>query len=113
VSSVLSPFPPPTADTTGYFYFFGIVGVLVGWLSCHFLHDAVGSYYMKRHNGRLNPEARLIITYPATLVLSVSLILLGFGFERHWHYVVLAVIAGAQCFGVMIVTAAINKRVGW
>jgi hypothetical protein len=64
---------------------------------------------MKRHKGRLNPEARLIITYPATLVLCVSLILLGFGFQRHWHYMALAVIAGAQCFGVMIVTAAINN----
>ncbi|PWI74738.1 hypothetical protein PCL_08052 [Purpureocillium lilacinum] len=92
----------------GYFYFFGIVGVLAGWFAGHFLHDAIGRFYTRRHAGRLDPEARLIITYPATLILCVSLILLGQGFEHHWHYMVLAVVAALQCFGVMIVTTAIN-----
>ncbi|KAJ5089738.1 MFS transporter [Penicillium argentinense] len=92
----------------GYFYFFGIVGVLLGWFIGHFLHDAVGWYYMKRHSGRLDPEARLIITYPATILCCVSLIILGFAFERHWHYMVIAVFAAMQCVGVMIVTTAIN-----
>jgi MFS family permease len=93
----------------GYFYFFGVVGVLAGWFIGHFLHDVVGRYYMKRHDGRLNPEARLIIAYPATMILCVSLLILGFAFEYHWHYMVLAVVAAAQCLGVMIVTAAINN----
>jgi len=63
---------------------------------------------MKRHAGRLDPEARLIITYSATLILCLSLIILGFAFEKHWHYMVIAIFAGAQCVGVMIVTTAIN-----
>lgn len=92
----------------GYFYFFGIVGVIIGWFSGHFLHDAVGGYYTKRHAGRLDPEARLIITYPATMGACMSLIVLGFAFERHWHYMVIAVLASVQCIGVMIVTTAIN-----
>lgn len=92
----------------GYFYFFGIVGCLVGWFAGHFLHDAVGRYYTKRHAGRLDPEARLIITYPATLLCCASLIILGFAFEKHWHHMVIAVFAAAQCVGVMIVTTAIN-----
>ena len=92
----------------GYFYFFGIVGVLLGWFAGHFLHDAVGNFYMRRHAGRLDPEARLIITYPATLILCLSLIILGFALQNHWHYMVLAVFAATQCFGVMIVTTAIN-----
>jgi MFS family permease len=99
---------PSTDISVGYFYFFGIVGCLIGWFSGHFLHDAVGRYYTKRHSGRLDPEARLIITYPATLICCASLIILGFAFEKHWHYMVIAVFAAAQCVGVMIVTTAIN-----
>ena len=93
----------------GYFYFFGVVGVLLGWLAGHYLHDAVGRFYLRRHAGRLDPEARLIITYPATSILCLCLILLGFSLQYHWHYMVLAVLAGLQCFGVMIVTTAINS----
>ncbi|KAJ6008466.1 MFS transporter [Penicillium herquei] len=92
----------------GYFYFFGIVGCLVGWFIGHFLHDAVGRYYTNRHAGRLHPEARLIITYPATILCCVSLIILGLAFQRHWHYMVIAVFAATQCVGVMIVTTAVN-----
>ncbi|KAE8159856.1 putative MFS transporter [Aspergillus tamarii] len=92
----------------GYFYFFGIIGVLLGWFAGHFLHDAVGQYYIKRHGGRLDPEARLIITYPATIICCVSLIILGLAFQYHWHYMVIAVFAATQCIGVMIVTTAIN-----
>ncbi|KAF7586330.1 hypothetical protein BBP40_009058 [Aspergillus hancockii] len=95
-------------STRGYFYFFGIVGVIMGWFAGHFLHDAVGRYYAKRHAGRLDPEARLIITYPATIICCISLIVLGFTFQYHWHYMVIAVFATLQCIGVMIVTTAIN-----
>ncbi|KAJ5646969.1 MFS transporter [Penicillium lividum] len=93
----------------GLFYFFGVVGVLAGWFSGHFLHDTVGRYYTKRHAGRLHPEARLILTYPATILCAVSLLVLGFAFERHWHYMVIAVFAAIQTVGVMLVTTAINS----
>lgn len=63
---------------------------------------------MRKHDDRLDPEARLIITYPATLILCLSLLILGFAFQHKWHYMVLAVFAAMQCFGVMIVTTAIN-----
>ncbi|KAJ5290858.1 MFS transporter [Penicillium angulare] len=94
--------------TIGCFYFFGVVGCLVGWYSGHFLHDAVGRFYTKRHAGRLHPEARLIITYPATILCCVSLIVLGFAFQRHWHYMIIAGFASIQVVGIMIVTTAIN-----
>lgn len=92
----------------GYFYFFGVIGVLVGWLLGHWLHDAFGRAYSRRYDGHIDPEARLIIAYPATLLLMVCLVVLGFAFERRWHYMVLAVFACLQCVGVMIVTTAIN-----
>ena len=34
--------------------------------------------------------------------------MLGFSFQYQWHYMVIAVLATLQCFGVMIVTTAIN-----
>lgn len=93
---------------TGYFYFFGTVGVLLRWFAGHFLHDAVGRYYIQRHKGRLDREARLILLYPATGLLCLSLVLFGLAFEFHWHYMTIAVFAAMQCFGVMIVTTAIS-----
>jgi MFS family permease len=94
--------------TPGYFYFSGIIAFLIGWFTGHFLHDSVGWYYTKRHAGRLDPEARLIITYTATIICCVSLIILGFAFQYHWHYMVIAMFAALQCIGVILVTTAIS-----
>ena len=82
--------------------------MLVGWLAGHWLHDAFGRYYARRHNGRIDAEARLIITYPATILLGICLIVLGLAIQNVWYYMVLAVFAAVQCVGVMIVTTAIN-----
>jgi len=92
----------------GYFYFFGIVGCVLGWFVGHWLHDAVGGAYARRHAGHIDPEARLLIAYPATAILAISLIVLGLEFQYRWHYMVLAVFAALQCFGVMIATTAAN-----
>lgn len=97
-----------TTEDIGFFYFFGVVGVLVGWFAGHWLHDAFGHFYARRHNGRIDPEARLYITYPATILLMVCLAIIGEALQKHWHYMVLAVFAALQCVGVMIITTAIN-----
>ena len=97
-----------TRVTTGFFYFFGIIGPLIGWFIGHWLHDFVGRLYARRHDGHIDPEARLIIAYPASVLLFASLLVLGFALERQWHYMVLAVFSAVQTVGVMIVTTAIN-----
>lgn len=106
----LKPHTPPlnSPPPKGFFYFFGPIGVTLGWLIGHWLHDAFGNMYAKRHNSRMHPEARLTISYPATLLMVLSLIILGFGVQRHWHYMVLSVFAAAQCCGIMICTTAVN-----
>lgn len=86
----------------GFFYFFGITGVTIGWFVGHWLHDAIGRFYQKRHGGRIDAEARLIITYPATFILGLSILILGFAVQYHWHYMVLAVFASLQCVGIMV-----------
>ena len=92
----------------GFFYFFGIAGPLIGWALGHYLHDYVGRVYALRHHGHIDPEARLIVAYPATLLLFISLLVIGFALEHLWHYMVLALFSGLQCVGVMIVTTAVN-----
>ena len=84
------------------------MGVTLGWLVGHWLHDASGRFYAKRHGGRIDPEARLTTSYPATCIMVVSLIIIGLGIQDHWHYMVLAVFAAAQCCGIMISTTAVN-----
>jgi len=91
----------------GYFYFFGIIGAFLGWFAGHWLHDTVGEHYARQY-GRIDPEARLLIAYPATLLLFIALLVLGFALEHRWHHMILAVFSCVQCVGVMIVTTAIN-----
>lgn len=81
---------------------------MIGWFVGHWLHDAVGRQYARRHNGYIDPEARLIIAYPASVLLFVAVIVIGFALEHQWHYMILAVFSAVQTVGVMIVTTAIN-----
>ena len=71
------------------------------------MHDAVGDFYARRP-GHIDPEAWLIIAYPATLLLFVALLVIGYALENTWHYMILAVFSCVQCIGVMIFTTAIN-----
>ncbi|KAF2233012.1 hypothetical protein EV356DRAFT_524861 [Viridothelium virens] len=83
-----------TLKGLGFFYFFGITGVTNGWFVGHLVHNA--------------PKARLIIMHPATLLMAVSLLILGFAVQDHCHYMVLAVFASTQCVGIMVATIAVN-----
>ena len=74
----------------------------------HWLHDMVANTYAKRHNNRIEPEARLLVTYPATVIMFVAVLLFGFALQRHWHYMVIAVVFAAQVVGIMIATVGID-----
>jgi len=71
------------------------------------MHDYAGRMYGRRY-GHIDPEARLIIAYPATLLLFVALLVLGFALQHQWHYMILAVFSAVQTIGLMIVTTAVN-----
>ncbi|KAI9710563.1 MAG: hypothetical protein M1820_002699 [Bogoriella megaspora] len=94
--------------SAGFFYFFGPTGVFVGWFVGHWIHDAYANFYARRHNGRIEPEARLALTYLATFIMAVALLILGFAIQHRWHYMVLAVCAAIQCVGIMIATTAVS-----
>lgn len=67
----------------------------------------MGNFFLRR-NGRIDPEVRLYISYFASVLMAVSLIILGFALQKRWHYMVVAVFFGAQVAGIMIVTTAVN-----
>lgn len=90
------------------FYFSAITGAALGEIAGHWLHDGVGKYYIKRHKGRIDPEARLIITYLASLLMGVGILVLGQTLQHRWHYMIAAVFAAMQVSGIMIATTAVN-----
>jgi MFS family permease len=75
----------------GCFYFAALIGIGIGALAGHWIHDAVGNWSAKRHNAAIEPEARLLLSYPASALMLASLVILGFALQHAWHYMVIAV----------------------
>lgn len=90
------------------FYFAPIIGSILGAVVGHWLHDLVALHHSRRHAGHVEPEARLIITWLATPMMAVSILVLGFALQRTWHYMVIAVFMAGQVCGIMIATTALN-----
>ncbi|KAL8705629.1 MAG: hypothetical protein Q9201_001266 [Fulgogasparrea decipioides] len=97
-----------TPYNLGMFYFAPTIGSLLGAGVGHWLHDLVGKLYMKRHNGVITPEARLLIIWLASPLMAVSILVLGFALEHTWHYMAIAVFCAIQVAGIMIATVALN-----
>ena len=98
-------------DSIGLFYFAPIIATILGELAGHWVHDLAGKSYARRHSGCLEPEARLIPICFATPIMVLGIVLVGYGLQRVWHYMVIAVTLGLYVFGIMIVTTAINAYV--
>lgn len=108
ISTWLTSFYGFNSKSLGLFYFFGIAGSILGEAFGHWIHDLVGSFYAKRHSGRIDPEARLIISYLAGILMAVGILVLGFALQYRWHWAYAAVFGGMQVAGIMIATTAIN-----
>ncbi|RQM04605.1 hypothetical protein DH86_00004346 [Scytalidium sp. 3C] len=112
INTTLSIFVTPLYNfgpkQIGFFYFTPVVAALLGEILGHFLHDAAGRFYMRRHNGHLEPEARLQVMWIATPFMLAGLVLLGFCLEQGYHYMVTSVAWGMYVFGIMIATVGIN-----
>ena len=109
----------------GIFYVAGVLGTLIGWLVLsvdlpsktiemlnwnvqgHWFHDIVARTYAKHHSNHFEPAARLWVSYPTTIIMFVVVLLFGFALQRHWHYMVIAVLFAAQVVGIMIATVGI------
>ena len=103
--------PNAYPNRIGLFYFAPIIATILAEFAGHWLHDLVATLYTRQHAGRFEPEARLLPVYLATPVMITGIVLVGYGLQRVWHYMIIAVGMGLFVFGIMIVTTAINAYV--
>lgn len=108
ISTWLTTFYGFTPKGLGLFYFSGITGSILGEVLGHWIHDMVARFYLKRHGGCIDPEARLIICYLAGVLMAVGLLILGFALQYRWHWAYLAVFGGMQVAGINLATTAVN-----
>ncbi|KAL8665818.1 MAG: hypothetical protein Q9202_001940 [Teloschistes flavicans] len=92
----------------GFFFFAPIAATILAEAIGHYLHDTLARLYIRRHQGRLEPEARLTVIYLALPFLLTGLVVLGFALQRRWHYMVTAVAWGMYVFGTMVVSVGVS-----
>lgn len=92
-------------------YLAPVVGCALGLITGHWLHDFFGNLYTKRHNGRIIPEARLLIIWLATPLVIIGMNMIGATLQHRYHYMVLAVGWALHNYSIIIVTTAINAYV--
>ncbi|KDQ59908.1 hypothetical protein JAAARDRAFT_192363 [Jaapia argillacea MUCL 33604] len=95
----------------GLFYFTPMVATVLGQVFGHFFHDAIAKYYIRRHRGRFEPEARLSAIYFSTPFMLTGLVVIGFSLQRAYSWGVLVVGWGLYVFGIMVTTVALQSFV--
>ena len=88
-----------------------VVGATLGLVVGHWLHDLVGRLYARRHAGRIDPEARLIVLWLMTPLNVLGLNLIGSTLHNHWSYWILAVGWALHNFSTIITTTALGSYV--
>lgn len=92
-------------------YFAPSVASIAAYLSGHWLHDTLTKLYVRRNEGRFDPEARLIIVWLAMPFMISGLVLVGFALQRHYHYMLVALGWGFYTFGMILNSASVNLYV--
>lgn len=72
------------------------------------MHDSIGCAWARRRQGKIEPEARLIVCYLAMILMVVALVILAFSLQNHWHYMIVAVFYAVQVCGIMITTVGVD-----
>ena len=85
-----------------------VLGAILGQVGGHWLHDLIGHMYMRRHNGVIIPEARLIIIWFVTPLYIVGMNMIGASLQHHYHYMVIAVGWFLHNFSTIVITTAIS-----
>ena len=84
-----------------------ILGAVFALVGGHWMHDFIGHMYMRRHNGVIVPEARLIIIWLVTPLYIIGMNLIGSSITKDWSYVVLAVGWFLHNFATVVLTTAL------
>ena len=92
-------------------YFAPTVASVAAYVSGHWLHDILAKFYVRRHEGRFDPESRLIIVWLAMPFMISGLILVGCALQRHYHYMLVALGWGFYTFGMILNSTSVNLYV--
>lgn len=69
----------------GFIQFAPLIGIGLGEVFGHFFNDYIVSRYVKKHEGRFVPEARLTSNIIASMVMIPGLVILGQTLQHHLH----------------------------
>lgn len=93
-------------DSLSYLYFSPIIGIIIGEIFGHWFLDFVATAYIRKHNGRYAPEARITPIYVATVFMVPALVLLGQALAKKLSWVAIAFGWGIYTFGAIIEAVA-------
>lgn len=99
-------------QTVGLFYLGPFIGGVLGSLSCGIVGDRLTRYMVRRNHGVYEPEFRLVMLVPATLMMCLGLIAYGWSAADADPWVAPVVFFGCLSFGSsMASTTAITYTV--
>ena len=112
-TSILFAMLPPegygySPRSLGFLYFTPIVGALIGETFGHWFNDFIAKKYVKRHNGVFHPEARLLATYVAAVLMIPGLVAVGQALQFHRSVGVVIVGWGMYICGLMTASVALS-----
>lgn len=88
-------------DSLSYLYFSPIIGIILGEAFGHWFVDFLATRYIRRHDGRYAPEARMMPIYVATIFMVPALVLIGQALAKRLSWVAIALGWGMYVFGAV------------
>ncbi|RFU32155.1 hypothetical protein B7463_g4142, partial [Scytalidium lignicola] len=82
-------------------------GVALGETIGHFFNDWLATRYIKQHQGKFVPEARLVTNYVATALMVPGLVVLGQVLQKHLHWIGIVFGWGMYTCGACMVSVAL------
>ncbi|KAI5967440.1 hypothetical protein KGF57_000383 [Candida theae] len=99
-------------QTVGLFYISPFVGGIIGSLSCGLISDRLSRYFVSKNRGIYEPEYRLVMIIPSTLLITIGLMGYGWSSKVHDPWIGPIIFFGAMsCGSSMASTTAITFSV--
>ncbi|KAH6986743.1 hypothetical protein EDB80DRAFT_874777 [Ilyonectria destructans] len=92
----------------GFLYFTPLVAVILSELVGHYANDWIANRYIRNHQGRFVPEARLVMNFVSIFLMVPGLVLVGQALENHLDISAIIMGWGIFVFGTMISLVAIT-----
>jgi hypothetical protein len=108
ISALIIPTYNLTYSSLAAIYAAPVVGALLGLAAGHFLFDLLGAHQARHYNGKIEPEARLVILCFITPFKMLCFVLIGSTLEDHESCWILAVSWALHTCTTVITTTAVG-----